>query len=398
MFEAFEIYAASVEEIVTMSDAVCIVGSGLSGYLCMRALRDAGCTRPIQLFTEQEGDFYSKPMLSAALAQKKCPDDLVTLSKSEMESKSSMEVFAYTTVKRIDRSAKQLVLEDGRAFVYGDLILAVGASPINLQLPGSGRVQTINHLSEYRSLHQTLKSGANIVVLGGGLVGTEFACDFAAAGHSVHVVHDQSYPVNQLLPQAIGSVLQQSIAEQLGVVWHTACKAARIEASEEQQEIVLDNGTTLHADVVISAVGLTPNTALAKDAGLIVNRGIVVDRQAKTSDPHIYALGDCAEVDGQVHFYVPRLRECAEVIAGNLMGQAKSVQYPASPVILKTPPCRVAVCPPPCGTEGAWKVEGEGMDLEAVFYDQNDQPKGCAFSGKALANRPKWMGLMPDLF
>ena len=380
-----------------MHNTIVIIGSGLSGYLSLRALRTVGIENPIVVLSQENGDFYSKPLLSAGFAQGKTADELVSMTAEQMAVKYQATIKPHCTVSRIvtDEQIAQTAADERIGYQY--LILACGASPIDLALSGNGSVQSINHLSDYRALRQRLHKKQRVVILGAGLVGTEFACDLAKDGHHIEVVHDQHYPVNQLLPEAIGQVLQQAITDQLAVRWHMHDPAVSVEKTEMGMCVRLRSGQILDADIVLSAVGLRPNVQLAKVAGLSVGRGIRVDRTCRTSQANVFALGDCAEVDEHVAFFVPRLRECAEVIAAQIQGDNKTVVYPPLAVMLKTPPCRVMVCPPP-PVEGKWQVTGKGGDLEAVYYDISGHPVGCAFSGNAMVKRPEWMAKMPGVF
>jgi rubredoxin-NAD+ reductase len=141
---------------------------------------------------------------------------------------------------------------------------------------------------------------------------------------------------------------------------------------------------------VLSAIGLAPRTALARAAGLAVNRGIVVDRQLATSAPHVHAVGDCAEVDGLNLPYVMPLMAQARALGATLAGHPTPVAYPAMPVTVKTPACPTVVCPPLSGqaaTQGVWQVTGDDAGLEAVLRDDTGRALGFALLGQATARK-----------
>jgi rubredoxin-NAD+ reductase len=161
--------------------------------------------------------------------------------------------------------------------------------------------------------------------------------------------------------------------------------------------VELSNGERIQGDVVLSAIGLRPRTQLALDAGLKVERGIVVDRELRTSDPHVYALGDAAEVDGKVLLYVLPLMAAARALAKTLAGTPTPVQYPAMPVQVKTPVCPVVVSPVVPGTPGAWEVEAEGNDVKAVFKNPEGQVLGFALTGAPAGNGALKMELTKQL-
>jgi rubredoxin-NAD+ reductase len=156
----------------------------------------------------------------------------------------------------------------------------------------------------------------------------------------------------------------------------------RVDRRADGVQLSLANGDTLTADLVISAVGLRPRVELACAAGLEVGHGIVVNRALETSAPDVYALGDCAEVDGRVLLYVLPLMASARALAKTLTGERTEVSYGTMPVMIKTPCCPTAVCPPPAGAEGQWQVEQEGTDVKARFLAPSGEVLGFAVTGR----------------
>ncbi|MDH1158052.1 FAD-dependent oxidoreductase, partial [Pseudomonas otitidis] len=155
----------------------------------------------------------------------------------------------------------------------------------------------------------------------------------------------------------------------------------------EALEAHLSDGTHLSCDLVVSAVGLRPRTALAAAAGLDVNRGVVVDRELRTSHANIYALGDCAEVDGINLLYVMPLMASARALAQTLAGTPTAVSYGPMPVTVKTPACPLVVSPPPRGLDGEWTVEGAGADIKALCRDASGHLLGYALTGAAVQEK-----------
>jgi len=168
----------------------------------------------------------------------------------------------------------------------------------------------------------------------------------------------------------------------MGVNFHLGTVVQRVDRDGQGVKLALANGDTLAADLVVSAVGLRPRTELARAAGIEVGRGIVVNRALETSAPDVYALGDCAEVDGQVLLYVLPLMACARALAKTLTGERTEVSYGAMPVMIKTPCCPTAVCPPPAGAEGEWDIEQEGSDVKARFLSPSGEVLGFAVTGR----------------
>ena len=149
----------------------------------------------------------------------------------------------------------------------------------------------------------------------------------------------------------------------------------------------LSDGTEIACDLVLSAVGLRPRTDLAAAAGLAVNRGVVVDRQLRSSHANIFALGDCAEVDGLNLLYVMPLMACARALAQTLNGTPTAVSYGPMPVTVKTPACPLVVSPAPHGTVGEWSVGGSGADIKALCHDAQGALLGYVLTGTAVQEK-----------
>lgn len=186
-----------------------------------------------------------------------------------------------------------------------------------------------------------------------------------------------------LLHPAAAKAVQAGL-EGLGVRFHLGPVLASLKKAGEGLEAHLSDGEVIPCDMVVSAVGLRPRTELAFAAGLAVNRGIVVDRSLRTSHANIYALGDCAEVDGLNLLYVMPLMACARALAQTLAGNPSQVAYGPMPVTVKTPACPLVVSPPPRGMDGQWLVEGSGTDLKVLCRDTAGRVIGYALTGAAV--------------
>ena len=159
----------------------------------------------------------------------------------------------------------------------------------------------------------------------------------------------------------------------------------------------LSDGTHLESDVVLAAIGLRPRIGIAKDAGLKTNRGIVTDQSLRTSADNVYALGDCAEVQGHVLPYVLPLMASARALAKTLAGEPTPVSYGVMPVTIKTPACPVVVCPVPEELEGDWDTEEEGNTVKALFRDRDGNLRGYALTGDAVKEKMKLNKELPAL-
>jgi len=371
-----------------------IVGTGLAGYTLAREWRKLDSARSLVLISQDDGSSYSKPLLSNALAKNKTPADLAMVSSTGMAEQLQAVIRTGVSVVSIDRAQQQLVLSDGSAQPYSQLVLALGAEVFRLPLAGDAaeRVLTVNDLADYAVFREALGTTPRRVgLIGGGLIGCEFANDLAAAGHQVTVMEPQGRPLPTLLPEASSAAVADGLAS-LGVVFQPLGVTA-VNAAGDALDVTLSNGSTVTVDVVLSAVGLRPRVALAQAAGLSVGRGIQTNRLLATSDPAIFALGDCAEVDGWVLMYVLPLMAAARALAKTLTGTATPVAYPPMPVQIKTPVCPVVVSPVAAGAAGQWSVSGEGRNTSAAYRDDQGRLLGFALTGTCAAD----MGLRTQL-
>jgi len=283
------------------------------------------------------------------------------------------------------------------AIRYSKLVLALGADPIALPLAGdaANEVMRVNDLAAYARFRAAIEGKQRVVLLGAGLIGCEFANDLAAAGYRVRVIDPAPRPLGKLLPEAAAERVQLGLAA-MGVVWHLGTTARSVSRAVSGLRVDLADGTALEADAVLSAIGLRPRTQLAQHAGLKIHRGIVTDRRLQTSAADAYALGDCAEVDGQTLPYVLPIMQAARALAKTLTGTATPVVYPAMPVVVKTPAMPVVVCPPPA-LSGSWKLQQDASGIEARFEDESGKLLGFALVGAATARKQALTRLTPPV-
>jgi rubredoxin-NAD+ reductase len=183
----------------------------------------------------------------------------------------------------------------------------------------------------------------------------------------------------------------------VGVRWHFGHTAVAVNQAASGYRVTLDDGTALETDVVLAAIGLRPRTQLAHAAGLAVARGIVVNRQLQASLPHVFALGDCAEVNGHVLPYVLPLMAQARALAATLSGTPTEVVYPAMPVMIKTPACPVAVATVAGEVPGNWQVDCSDDGVCALYQDGADRLHGFALTGKQATQRQALAKRLPAL-
>ncbi len=376
---------------------IIILGSGLAGYNVAKELRKLDKETPLTIITADSGFFYSKPMLSNALAGKKAPSAIALNTPEQMATQVNATVRAHTRVTAINAAAHTVQIGD-ETLTYAKLVLALGADQIRLPITGDGAdtIITVNDLDDYGRFHNLLDSPKKVVIIGAGLIGSEFANDLAVAGHQVEVIDIANQPLGRLLPPAGGALLQEKLAA-LGVVWHFGTGTKSIDRDAGKLKVTLDNGATLQANIVLSAVGLKPRTDLARAAGLTVNRGIVVNRHLQTSDTDIYALGDCMEIEGLVMPYVMPIMHAARALGATLGGKPTAVSFPAMPVMVKTPACPTIVSPPAPGAAGEWQVEQTADGVKSLFVDASGKLLGFALNGTATADRAKLAPQLPPV-
>lgn len=382
---------------MTNQAPIVIVGTGLSGYSLVREFRKLDKDTPIVMVTADDGVSYSKPMLSTGFTKDKDAQGLAQADTEAMAEQLGVEVRTYTTVTGIDSGKHELILGDER-LGYSKLVLAWGADVIRLGLAGNGldRVHSINDLLDYRAFRKALEGGQRVAIMGAGLIGCEFANDLRNGGYEVDVIAPDATVMPSLLPEPAAEAVRHELAE-LGVRFHLGTVVERVDEDGGGVRLTLGNGETLQADLVISAVGLRPRTELAKAAGLDTGRGIQVNRALETSAEDVYALGDCAEVDGQVLLYVLPLMACARALSKTLTGERTEVRYGTMPIMVKTPCCPTAVCPPPVGAEGSWQIEQEASDVKALFKSPAGETLGFAVTGRFAVEKQTLAREVPPL-
>lgn len=370
-----------------MSAPVVIVGTGLAGYNLAREFRKLDGETPLLLITADDGRSYSKPMLSTGFGKNKDADGLSMAEPGAMAEQLKAEIRTHTRISGIDPGHKRLWIGE-EAVNYRDLILAWGAETVRVPIEGDGGdlVFPINDLEDYARFRAAAAGKRRVLLLGAGLIGCEFANDLILGGYEVQLVAPCEQVMPTLLHPSAAAAVQAGL-ESLGARFHLGPVLTRLQKVADGLEAHLSDGQVIPCDVVVSAIGLRPRIDLAAAAGIQTNRGVVVDRHLQTSHANIYALGDCAEVDGLNLLYVMPLMSCARALAQTLAGNPTVVNYGPMPITVKTPVCPLVVSPPPRGREGVWTVEGQGADVKALCHDAEGQLLGYALTGAAVMEK-----------
>ncbi len=370
-----------------MSAPVVIIGTGLAGYNLAREFRKLDPQTPLLLITADDGRSYSKPLLSTGFAANKDADSLGMATAGAMAEQLNAEIRTHTRVTRLDPTHRRVWIGN-EPVPYRDLVLAWGAQTIRVPVAGDAAdaVYPINDLHDYGRFRAAAAGRRRVLILGAGLIGCEFANDLLQGGHEVDLVAPSEQVMPGLLPLQAAEAVKRGL-EGIGARFHLGATLERLQRSTDGLQATLSDGSQRACDLVVSAVGLRPRTELAAEAGLEVKRGIVVDRLLKTSAEHVYALGDCAEVEGLSLLYVMPLMAGARALAKTLFGNPTFVSYGPMPVTVKTPACPVVVSMPAAGSAGSWSVEARGNDVKALYLGACGELLGYALTGAAVQER-----------
>ncbi len=382
-----------------MSDSapVVIIGSGLAGYTLAKEIRKRDRELPLLMITADDGASYSKPLLSTGFTKGKEADELTQADAGAMAEQLTMDIRTHTRVTGINPDTHELLIGAER-LRYRQLVLAWGADVIRLPetVSGSPAVYSINDLEDYRQFRRRLGHGHRVILLGAGLIGCEYANDLRNGGYDVTVVAPSDQVMPGLLPSPAAVAVKDAL-EAEGVTFHLGVGAEAVTEDGAAVQVHLEDGAILQGDTVLSAVGLRPRTRLAASAGLEVRQGIVTNRLLATSAPDIYALGDCAEVEGHVLMYVMPLMAAARALASTLTGEPTAVNWGAMPVMVKTPCCPVAVIPPVLVDDGKWEVERDGLNVRATYRDSSGTLLGFALTGDRVIEKQALAREVPPL-
>lgn len=362
-------------------DYVVIVGAGIAGWSVAEAIRQQDPDIPLLLISACEGLSYPKPALSTALASGKSIEDLIEQDAISKAAELGIEVRTEIRVLKIDTKKKRLTTVKG-GIQYGKLILALGAHQRELPITGDAAdtVMRVNELMAYRKLRQRLEQGVkHITILGAGLIGCEFADDLTAGGYQVTIVDPAAYPLSNLLPEETAQELYSCLQEK-GVCWHFDTTLDSMEHGGKRIRAILNNGEAFETDLVMSAAGLVANKHLAEKAGLDVNRGICTDSLMQTSENDIYAIGDCAEVEGQIFAYIEPIRRQAKTIAADICGEKKPFIAIPPLVRVKTPSFPLTIVSP-MYDKNLTVAKNAGSNVGRVDYLLDDKIVGFVLSG-----------------
>ncbi len=304
-----------------MTQKLVVIGNGMApGRMLESLFETAPGAYEVTIFNAEPRVNYDRVMLSPVLSGEKSYDDIV-IHGDGWYIDNGVTLYKGHRIVAIDRTAKTVTSDHGVTESYDKLVIATGSVPFIIPVPGKDLpgVLTYRDLDDVHAMMLAAQSRDKAVVIGGGLLGLEAAAGLKARGMDVTVLHVMPTLMERQLDPAAGYLLQKAV-EARGIEVLTRANTKAIIGDSKVEGVELADGTIIPATLVVMAVGIRPNTSLAKDAGLEVGRGIVTDDKMLTSDPDIFALGECAEVGGNVYGLVAPLYQMARVAAAGLAG------------------------------------------------------------------------------
>ncbi|MBK5570299.1 FAD-dependent oxidoreductase [Ensifer sp. SSB1] len=298
-------------------DGMVIIGAGESGTRAAFALRESGFAGSVTLVGTEPHLPYERPPLSKPLNG---AVQMKPICGAEALEAAGIDYRQGVSASRLDADDRSVTLSDGRTLTYDKLLLATGARPRRLTCPGAERALDFRTYPDAAAIFARAEAGRHVAIIGGGLIGMELAAVLRGKGTAVSVVEMAPKPLGRAVPPRFAARLHARHLDE-GVAFHLGQGIAEI----TEDAVVLADGAAVPADIVVAAIGVQPDTALAEAAGLAVGNGILTDGYLRTSDPNIFASGDCAAVaqprGGHVRFESWRnARNQAEVAARNMAG------------------------------------------------------------------------------
>ena len=269
---------------------IVIVGAGAAGTAAAEMLRRCGFAGSVTVIDEEEGSPYDRPNLSKDYLAGNAPEDWIPIRPPGFYEEHRIDIVR-ARATRIDAAARRVDVEGRAPIPFDALLLATGAEPVRLQIPGAElpHVRLLRSLADSRAIIAAAERSRKAVVIGASFIGLEVAASLRTRGLEVHVVAPDPVPLARVMGPELGGFIRK-LHEEKGVVFHLERKPARIEPGK----VTLDDGTSLEADLVVLGVGVRPRLALAEQAGLTMDRGVSVNELLETSAPGIWAAGDIA--------------------------------------------------------------------------------------------------------
>jgi NADPH-dependent 2,4-dienoyl-CoA reductase/sulfur reductase-like enzyme len=275
----------------THPSSIVIIGGGAAGLAAADMLRREGYSGPLTIISADSAPPCDRPNLSKDFLAGSAPDEWIPLLPPEWYSERKIDLVLNSRATSLDTKQKKVRTEDGQTYEYGALLLATGADPVQLPLAGasSSQIFYLRSFADSKAIVAKAASAKQVVVVGASFIGLEVAASLRARGIAVHVVALDKVPMERILGSRVGAFIR-SLHESHGVVFHLGETVGHVEGNK----ITLSGGQTMEADFLVLGVGVRPSVALAEQAGLKLDRGIVVNEYLETSAPGVFAAGDAA--------------------------------------------------------------------------------------------------------
>jgi NADPH-dependent 2,4-dienoyl-CoA reductase/sulfur reductase-like enzyme/nitrite reductase/ring-hydroxylating ferredoxin subunit len=272
-------------------ESVVIIGGGAAGLAAADVLRREGYDRPISILSADDSPPCDRPNLSKDYLAGTAQEDWIPLRAPEFYADRQIELSLNARAAGLDIRARQVQVEGGRTYTYGALLIATGADPVRLAVPGADRphVRYLRTFADSKAIVSGISTAKQVVVIGASFIGLEVAASLRTRGVNVSVVAPDSRPMERILGPEVGRFIQ-TLHESHGVRFHLGRTVASIDASR----VLLDDQTSIDAQLVVVGIGVRPALALAQQAALAIDRGIIVNEYLETSAPGVFAAGDVA--------------------------------------------------------------------------------------------------------
>ena len=358
--------------------SIVIIGGGAAGLAAADMLRRKGYAGPVTMISADDSAPYDRPNVSKDYLQQPIPDEWMNLRVPDFYKERNIDLILNSRVTSIDVPQKQIRMQDGKTYNFGALLLATGADPVKLPIPGArdSDLFYVRTWADARALFKKAESAKQVIVVGASFIGLEVAASLRSRGLEVHVVAPENQPFERTLGTELGGFFR-ALHESNGVIFHLGKTVARM----DENQVTLSDGAKFQADFLVLGVGVRPSVSLAEQAGLKIDRGILVDEYLETSAPGVFAAGDIARWpdphSGQrirVEHWVVAERQ-GQVAARNILGYRE--RYDAIPFFW-TQQFGVSL-----------RYVGHAEKWDSVEIDGSLDAKNCAVSykqgGKTLA-------------
>ena len=360
-----------------MSNGIVIIGSGFAARQLVKNIRKQDATIPLTLIAADSMDEYNKPDLSHVISQGQRADDLTRQTAGEFAEQFNLHLFPQTWVTDIDAEAR-VVKSQNNQWQYDKLVLATGASAFVPPVPGRELMLTLNSQQEYRACETQLRDARRVLIVGGGLIGSELAMDFCRAGKAVTLIDNAASILASLMP-----LKRQPLAASVDGDGRSSVVEISVAGAGKNRFWHSGNAgppAQYRSGCGNYATGLRQKPPLARRAGLTINRGVCVDSYLQTSNADIYALGDCAEINGQVLPFLQPIQLSAMVLAKNLLGNNTPLKLPAMLVKIKTPELPLHLAGETQRQDLRWQINTERQGMVARGVDDADQLRAFVVS------------------